>query len=74
MARVECAGQDVILHQVRNGMAWFFVKYGTDLAVRDAEVKARAARRGLRADPQPVAPWVWRRLDQAAESPSQAMR
>lgn len=63
VARVTCAGQDVSLHQARTGLAWFYVKYGHDAAVRDAEQSARAARAGLWADVEPVPPWEWRHPD-----------
>ena len=60
VARVSCGGQDVSLHQARTGMAWFYVKYGRDVVVRDAEQSARAGRVGLWADAEPVAPWEFR--------------
>jgi endonuclease YncB( thermonuclease family) len=60
VARVSCNGQDVSLHQARAGMAWWYVKYGRDGAIRDAEQQARAGRIGLWSDTQPLAPWVFR--------------
>ncbi|TSH88884.1 nuclease [Verticiella sediminum] len=48
----------------RAGMAWanrqFGGRYLRDPAVAEAEAEARAARRGLWAEPDAVAPWVWR--------------
>ena len=61
VAAVRCRGQDVGLHQVTAGMAWWFVKYGRDAAVQAAEGRARAGRLGLWADAGPVAPWEFRR-------------
>lgn len=61
IARVSCAGQDASAEQVRAGMAWAFTKYLTDKALPVVEASARAERRGLWADPAPVAPWEWRR-------------
>ena len=60
VARVECNGKDVALHQAEHGMAWWYVKYGTDQAVRVAEQEARAARAGLWADAAPTPPWEYR--------------
>lgn len=61
VARLECRGEDVAAHQVRNGMAWAYTRYADsrpDLAALQAD--ARRLRLGLWADPQPVAPWIWR--------------
>jgi endonuclease YncB( thermonuclease family) len=61
VARVECNGKDVALHQAQAGMAWWYVQYGKDQAIRTAEQRARASRVGLWADAAPVAPWEYRR-------------
>ena len=61
VAAVRCRGQDVGLHQVTAGMAWWFVKYGRDAGVQAAEGRARAGRVGLWADVVPVPPWEFRR-------------
>ena len=47
---------------VEAGLAWWYRRYaGDDVRLRDAEAVARAARRGLWADPNPVPPWEWRK-------------
>jgi endonuclease YncB( thermonuclease family) len=46
---------------VRAGMAWHFTKYSSSSTLAQAEREARAARRGLWADVNPVAPWLWRK-------------
>jgi endonuclease YncB( thermonuclease family) len=46
---------------VRTGNAWFYRKYGKDLKLYDLENAARANRRGLWADPNPMPPWEWRK-------------
>lgn len=46
---------------IRAGLAWHFTKYDNFQELADEEAQARAARRGLWADPTPVAPWDWRR-------------
>ncbi len=61
LGAVICAGVDANAAQVAAGMAWVYVQYapkGSPLYAIEAE--ARTARRGLWADPQPVAPWEWR--------------
>jgi len=60
-------GHDVNPKQVRAGMAWWYRQYAKEQTPDDrqlyelAENDARAAKRGLCADPQPVPPWEWRR-------------
>lgn len=61
IATVYCAGADAIATQVSQGMAWVFDRYaspGSPLYALQNE--ARAAHRGLWADPQPIPPWEWR--------------
>jgi endonuclease YncB( thermonuclease family) len=67
LARVTCAGTDANAEQVRRGYAWTYARYaprGSPLHALEQE--ARAARRGLWADPEPVAPWAWRRNGRVA--------
>lgn len=57
---------DVCLEQMRAGLAWVYTKYARELPPQrradyiDAETEARAARRGLWSDPEPMPPWEWR--------------
>ena len=61
VARVSCGGQDVATSQVRAGMAWVFDRYSRpDSPLYPIQDEARAARRGLWADKDPVPPWEWR--------------
>ena len=60
LGRVACAGKDANLEQVKAGMAWFYVQYGHDPALKQAEADARNAQVGLWADAAPVAPWEYR--------------
>lgn len=59
--RVLVGGIDVCLEQLRAGMAWLFTRYANELqrgrSERYADMEARAERRGLCADREPVAPW-----------------
>ena len=60
VARVHCEGRDANAEQVRAGMAWAFTRYLTDPAIARLEGEARAERRGLWIDAEPLAPWLWR--------------
>jgi endonuclease YncB( thermonuclease family) len=66
VGKVTLNGPDIALLQIDRGMAWFFRKYAHELsrddarAYEQAEMNARAERRGLWADPSPVPPWEYR--------------
>ena len=59
-------GHDVNLEQIRAGLAWWYRQYAKEQTPDDrqlyerAENEARAAKRGLWADANPVPPWEWR--------------
>ena len=61
LARVYCDGVDANAEQVRRGMAWVYDRYVTDRGLYSIQDEARAAKRGLWADVNPVPPWEWRR-------------
>lgn len=54
-------GRDVNLEMLEEGMAWHYKKYDTNVRLSRAEENARAARKGLWQDRNPVPPWDWRR-------------
>lgn len=54
-------GMNVNAAMVEQGMAWAYRQYVTDKSLFQLETQARAARRGLWADPAPVEPWLFRR-------------
>ena len=58
---VTCAGVNANAEQVRRGMAWVYDRYVTDRGLYSIQDEARAAKRGLWADVNPVPPWEWRR-------------
>jgi micrococcal nuclease len=66
LAVVMLDGVDINLQQVRDGFAWVYEKYigesSPDVQARylSAEAEARAARRGLWADADPLPPWTFR--------------
>jgi micrococcal nuclease len=59
-------GQDVDLAMVRAGLAWWYRHYAHEQSAadrvlyEDAEDKAKAERKGLWVDPNPMPPWEWR--------------
>jgi endonuclease YncB( thermonuclease family) len=62
LARVHCDGIDANREQVRRGMAWVYRKYAPkDSPLYAVEGEAKAARRGLWGDAEPMPPWEWRR-------------
>lgn len=54
-------GANINAAMVDRGMAWAYRRYLGDRSLIRLEQQARAARRGLWADPAPVAPWRFRR-------------
>ena len=66
LGKVLVGGRDACLEQVRAGLAWHYKYYENEQSPEDrrayaqAEVEARAARRGLWADANPVPPWDFR--------------
>lgn len=60
-------GTDANLQQVQRGFAWHYKTYEREQSLSDrqrydfAQSEAKAARRGLWQDAEPVAPWDWRK-------------
>jgi endonuclease YncB( thermonuclease family) len=55
-------GRSLNQELVRAGMAWWYRQYAPkETALAQLEADARAAKRGLWADAQPVPPWEWRK-------------
>lgn len=63
LGRVYVGGRDVNREMVREGHAWVYRRYSSDIWLLDDERRAREARRGLWSLPEAdqVAPWEWRR-------------
>lgn len=67
IGKVILHGKDINLVQIKNGMAWYYIKYGPELLSSDqlqylqAQVHAKADRIGLWADRNPIAPWDFRK-------------
>jgi endonuclease YncB( thermonuclease family) len=66
VGKVLAGGKDANLEQVTRGMAWRYKAYEHEQRPNDrklyaaAEYEAKAARRGLWADADPMAPWDFR--------------
>lgn len=64
-------GKDANLEQIKAGLAWWYEKYRKEQSPEDqqryaeAELQAKERRVGLWRDPDPVAPWEWRRARRA---------
>lgn len=56
---------------VKNGFAWHYKAYSNDKNLANAEADARRFKRGLWQDPNPVAPWDYRK-DKRSGSSTQA--
>jgi endonuclease YncB( thermonuclease family) len=54
-------GRNLNQEVVRAGYAWWYREYSADQRLGVLETEARAARRGLWADPNPQRPWEWRK-------------
>ncbi len=54
-------GRNVNREMVRNGFAWHFKKYSDSKEYARLEIEARTNKSGLWNDPDPVAPWSWRK-------------
>jgi len=50
------------------GLAWHYKQYSRDPALAKLEFEARSQKRGLWAEPDPVAPWEWRRQKRSGKS------
>lgn len=67
IGKVLVNGQDVNLVQVERGMAWFYRQYQLEQSPNDrtlygaAEDAAKAGKRGLWRDAEPIPPWEWRK-------------
>lgn len=59
---IYCAGTNANLEMVKLGLAWVFRKYDKGFEYLYAsEEEAKTAKRGLWTDPNPIAPWDWRK-------------
>lgn len=65
VCRILLNGVDINKVQLERGMAWHYARYSNDASYAQAERTARQQRVGLWADPNPTAPWLFRRNQKA---------
>jgi len=53
----KCVNQQL----VQKGLAWHYKKYSKSLLYANLQIKARENKAGLWQDPNPIAPWEWRK-------------
>ncbi|RZL50600.1 MAG: thermonuclease family protein [Pedobacter sp.] len=53
--------QNINQEMVKQGMAWHFKRYSTDVLYDQLELEARKNKIGLWQDEKPIAPWNWRK-------------
>jgi endonuclease YncB( thermonuclease family) len=61
VARVYIDGRDLSEQLIREGLAWHYTRYSSEIALGSAQREAREAKRGLWQDPDPEPPWEFRR-------------
>lgn len=52
---------------VAAGLARWYRQYSRDASLGQLEAEARAAQQGLWADPHPIAPWCWRKMQKGRD-------
>ena len=61
VARIYVDGTDLSEQLIREGLAWHYTRYSSEIALGKAQREARKAHRGLWQDPDPEPPWEFRR-------------
>ncbi len=61
LGKLLCNQQDVSMHMVKNGHAWFNRRYSMDYMLALLEDEARKNKLGLWNAKQQTPPWVWRK-------------
>lgn len=54
-------GKNLSAELIKAGLAWHYVRYSTSPSFQELENTARKDKIGLWGDPEPVAPWEWRK-------------
>ena len=62
LGKVRQGALDVNLQMVKDGLAWHYRRYSKSAELSMAEAEAKAGKKGLWADPNPVPPWEFRKL------------
>ncbi|MCT7910301.1 thermonuclease family protein [Arcobacter lacus] len=53
--------EDINIQQVKDGFAWVYKQYSNKIEYYKAEVEAKATKRGLWMDNNPIEPWNYRK-------------
>lgn len=61
LGHVYLGDRHINIELLQEGFAWHFTKYNSDPELSRAEKAAKEAKRGLWADPKPIAPWDYRK-------------
>jgi endonuclease YncB( thermonuclease family) len=64
LCQIEVEGQNIDKKMLKDGMAWLYRRFNSDPELSSLELDAKANRRGLWADPNPVNPENFRRMSQ----------
>ncbi|MEJ8757420.1 thermonuclease family protein [Pontibacter sp. H259] len=67
-------GRNLNEELVKNGFAWHYKDYSKDIKLANLEADARRYKRGLWADPNPVAPWNYRRSEKETSAAKKAQK
>ena len=59
---IYCDGKEINLQMVQSGYAWHYSYYDKTPAYIEAEKQARADKKGLWADPNPINPYEFRKM------------
>jgi endonuclease YncB( thermonuclease family) len=62
-------GRDTNLLMIEQGMAWHYKQFSKNARLDKAEADARAAKKGLWSNRDPVPPWDWRRGERGRKEP-----
>lgn len=62
----------ICLEMVAEGYAWHYTQYSKDQQLAKAETEARESKKGLWADPNPIAPWEYRKGRKGDSPPDSA--
>jgi micrococcal nuclease len=55
--------RDVNLELLEEGAVWHYERYDKNKRLQEAEASARSSKKGLWREPDPVAPWEWRKSE-----------
>lgn len=54
-------GENLNKELVKSGLAWHFKRHSKNEEYAQLEIEARNQKVGIRSEPNPIAPWEWRR-------------